>query len=112
NPLIEALLASQANYDLGQKLEILDRNDRPIPWSRLSGHVQRMLSVMGWISHQYLWHQIFAAKHDLVYMPHPLRDFFAYDFLRRINRGAKSTAAFSAAFADGIGQFEGTVKQS
>ena len=36
---------------------------------------------MGWLGHQYIWHQVFAAQHELAYMPHPLRDFFAYDFL-------------------------------
>src|ERR1041384_27957 len=112
NPLIEAVLASPANYELGERFEILDRNDRHVPWQRLSPHVRRMLSVMGWLSHEYLWHQIFSANHNLVYMPHPLRDFFAYDFLTRLGRGASDTVSFAMAFADGIGKFQGTVKQA
>ena len=81
-------------------------------WDKLSKHVQRMLSVMGWIGNQYIWHQVFAAQHECSYMPHPLRDFFAYDFLNRINSGAKSGPAFAEAFTNGIGRFQGKLRDS
>jgi hypothetical protein len=84
----------------------------PVPWEKLSGHVQRMMSVMGWLGHQYIWHQVFAAQHDLAYMPHPLRDFFAYDFLERVHLGATSSASFAKAFTDGLAKFQGKVSDS
>ncbi|MDQ1637195.1 MAG: hypothetical protein QOF62_534 [Pyrinomonadaceae bacterium] len=98
NPLIEAVLASPANDALGQELNIIGKDDKVVSWKRLSRHVQRMLAVMGWLGHQYMWHQIFSAQHELSYMPHPLRDFFAYDFLTRLKSGAKSASEFSSVF--------------
>jgi hypothetical protein len=112
SPLIEAVLATKASDSLGQRLNIIGTDEKVVPWERLSPHVQRMLTVMGWLGHQYLWHQIFSAQHELSYMPHPLRDFFAYDFLSRVNSGAKSTSAFSTAFSSHIGVFQGKVKDS
>lgn len=112
SPLIEAVLASKASDALGQRLNIIGTDEKVVPWKRLSRHVQRMLAVMGWLGHEYLWHQIFSAQHDLSYMPHPLRDFFAYDFLTRVKSGAKSTSAFSSAFTSQIGKFQGRVKDS
>jgi hypothetical protein len=71
-----------------------------------------MLSVMGWLGHQYIWHQVFSAQHQCSYLPHPLRDFFAYDFLNRVDFGSRSKVAFASAFADGIGKFQGKLKDS
>ncbi len=112
SPLIEAILASKANDALGQELMIIGTDEKVVLWERLSPHVQRMLAVMGWLGHEYLWHQIFSAQHELSYMPHPLRDFFAYDFLTRLNAGAKSASAISSAFTSQMGRFQGRVKDS
>lgn len=112
SPLIEAFLASPANEKLGSELQIIDTDGNVVGWHKLSRHVQRMLSVMGWLGHQYVWHQIFSAQYDCSYLPHPLRDFFAYDFLNRINQGARSRSAFASAFTDGIGKFQGRLKDS
>jgi hypothetical protein len=107
NPLIEAVLASQANIELGQKLKIIGADDVPVAWRKLSPHVQRMLSVLAWLGHQYIWYQVYCASRERTYLPHPLRDFFSHDFLTRINRGASSGADFSAAFSQGIDRFVG-----
>jgi hypothetical protein len=112
SPLIEAVLASPTNEMLGKELEIVGMDGKPVPWEKLSKHVQRMLSVMGWLGHQYIWHQVFSAQHDCSYMPHPLRDFFAYDFLNRIQIGSKSKATFADAFGDGLGKFQGKLRDS
>lgn len=112
NPLIEAVLASTADETLGKELEIIGTDGKPVTWGKLSGHVQRMLSVMGWLGHQYVWHQVFSAQHDCLYMPHPLRDFFAYDFLNRIKAGSKSKATFAYAFGDGLEKFQGKFRDS
>ncbi|MEK8089340.1 hypothetical protein [Thermithiobacillus plumbiphilus] len=112
SPLIEAVLASPADETLGKELKIIGTDGKPVAWEKLSGHVQRMLSVMGWLGHQYIWHQVFSAQHDCSYMPHPLRDFFAYDFLNRIQLGSNSKAAFADAFGDGLGKFQGKVRDS
>lgn len=112
SPLIEAVLASTADETLGKELEIIGTDGKPVAWEKLSRHVQRMLSVMGWLGHQYIWHQVFSAQHDCSYMPHPLRDFFAYDFLNRIKIGSKSKASFADAFGDGLGKFQGKFRDS
>jgi hypothetical protein len=112
SPLIEAVLASPANQSLGAELQIIGTDGNIVAWEKLSRHVQRMLSVMGWLGHQYIWHQVFSAQHQCSYLPHPLRDFFAYDFLNRVDFGSRSKAAFASAFADGIGKFQGKLKDS
>ena len=112
SPLIEAILSSPSDEVLGKQLRILGSDGAGVNWDKLSKHVQRMLSVMGWIGNQYIWHQVFAAQHECSYMPHPLRDFFAYDFLNRINSGAKSGPAFAEAFTNGIGRFQGKLRDS
>lgn len=112
SPLIEAVLASTADETLGKDLEIIGTDGKPVAWEKLSRHVQRMLSVMGWLGHQYIWHQVLSAQHDCAYMPHPLRDFFTYDFLKRIQIGSKSKATFAAAFGDGLSKFQGKFRDS
>jgi hypothetical protein len=112
SPLIDAVLASPPNEEIGKELQIFGTDGNSVSWEKLSPHVKRMLAVMGWLAHQYLWYQVFAAQHECSYMPHPLRDFFAYDFLTRANAGAKSTTVFDSAFKDGIGKFQGRLKQS
>lgn len=69
SPLIEAVLASTADETLGKDLEIIGTDGKPVAWEKLSRHVQRMLSVMGWLGHQYIWHQVLSAQHDCAYMP-------------------------------------------
>jgi hypothetical protein len=112
NPLIEAVLASTADATLGKQLEIIGTDGKSVSWEKLSRHVQRMLSVMGWLGHQYIWHQVFSAQYNCTYMPHPLRDFFAYDFLNRIQLGSRSKATFADAFGDGLGKFQGKIRDS
>lgn len=106
SPLIEALLASPKDDDLGKRLRIVAKDGREVAWDKLSRHVQRMLSVMGWLGHQYIWHQAFAARHDLTYSPHPLREFFANDFMSRVNLGSTSASQFKDVFGVGIGRFK------
>ena len=55
NPLIEAVLASPADYGLGEKLKIEGTDGLPVNWEKLSPHVKRMLSVMGWLGTQYIY---------------------------------------------------------
>lgn len=112
SPLIEAVLASPANEDLGQQFHIIGTDNSAVSWDKLSRHVQRMLSVMGWLGSQYVWHQVFAAQHDCAYIPHPLRDFFAYDFLNRASIGAKNQKDFAEVFTGGIGKFQGKVRDA
>lgn len=110
SPLIEALLASPKDDDLGRRLRILAKNGGEVPWDKLSRHVQRMLGVMGWLGHQYIWHQVFAARHDLTYSPHPLREFFAHDFLARVSVGSGSASNFKSAFSEGMERFKGKLQ--
>jgi hypothetical protein len=71
-----------------------------------------MLGVMGWLGHQYIWYQCFAASHDLIYSPHPLREFFANDFLARAYQGSTSAATFSDLFRRGIDSFKGKLEKN
>lgn len=112
SPLIEALLSSPTDEELGKQLRILAKDGSQVSWNRLSRHVQRMLSVMGWMGHQYIWYQVFAARHDFVYSPHPLREFFANDFLSRVDIGASDASSFKSAFTTGIQNFQGTLSQN
>lgn len=111
SPLIEALLASPKDDALGRDLKIYAKNGKAVEWDKMSRHVQRMLAVMGWLGHQYIWHQAFAAKHDLAYMPHPLRDFFANDFLSRVDIGSTSASKFDSVFSSGFAKFRGTLHE-
>ncbi|MBS9824528.1 MULTISPECIES: hypothetical protein [Vibrio] len=106
NPLIEAVLASPADYGLGEKYKIKGTDGQPVDWEKLSSHVKRMLSVMAWLGTQYIWHQVYAAKHGVNYMSHPLRDFFSYDFLDRLNHGSNSSSDFAKAFRVGMRGFQ------
>lgn len=110
SPLIDAVLTSKGDEDLGRELKIVASDGQVVAWNNMSHHVQRMLSVMGWLGHQYVWHQVFAAKHNLTYIPHPLRDFFANDFLSRVQIGSKDAFQFNNAFLHGIGKFQGDLK--
>jgi hypothetical protein len=112
SPLISALLASETDVELGRRLEIVAKDGKTVAWDRLSRHVQRMLGVMGWLGHQYIWYQCFAASHDLVYSPHPLREFFANDFLSRAHQGATSAARFSDLFRRGVDTFRGKLERN
>ena len=112
SPLISALFASETDADLGKRLEIVAKDGQAVAWDRLSLHVQRMLGAMGWLGHQYIWYQCFAASHDLVYSPHPLREFFANDFLARAHQGAASAARFSDLFRKGVDSFKGKLEQN
>ena len=112
SPLIEAVLASPSDENLGKKLQIIGEDGSAVGWEKLSRHVQRMLSVMGWLGNQYIWHQVFAAQHECTYISHPLRDFFAYDFLNRVNLGSKNKRAFTDAFTKSIGRFQGRLCDS
>jgi len=112
SPLISALFASENDTELGKRLEIVAKDGQTVAWDRLSVHVQRMLGVMGWLGHQYIWYQCFAASHDLVYSPHPLREFFANDFLARTHQGAASAARFSNLFRRGVDSFRGKLEQN
>lgn len=106
SPLIEALLASPKDDELGKQLKIVAADGREVAWDKLSRHVQRMLSVMGWLGHQYIWYQGYGAKHDLTYSPHPLREFFANDFMNRVSVSATSAVEFRNAFSEGMDRFK------
>lgn len=112
SPLIEALLASPKNDDIGKALRIVAKDGRQVSWSKLSPHVQRMLGIMGWLGHQYIWHQVLAARHDFIYSPHPLREFFANDFLSRLGETSSSAALFQNVFQSGMTRFKGKVNES
>lgn len=107
SPLIRALLASPSDDSLGRRLRIIARDGGEVAWDDLSRHVRRMLAVMGWLGHQYIWHQAFAAQHELTYSPHPLREFFAHDFLTRLTFAAHTAVGFRDAFAEGLTRFKG-----
>lgn len=104
SPLIEALLASPKDDELGQRLRIVAKDGQEVAWEKLSRHVQRMLSVMGWLGHQYIWYQVYGARHDLTYSPHPLREFFANDFMSRVKFASGSAGSFRDTFSEGLAQ--------
>jgi hypothetical protein len=111
NPLISALLSSPKDEELGQAMRIVAQDGHRVDWNRLAPHVRRMLGVMGWLGHQYVWHQALAAQNDFVYSPHPLREFFANDFLNRLSTAGDSAVHFSDAFREGIVRFRGKVSE-
>lgn len=106
SPLMEALLASPKDDEIGRQLKIIAGDGHEVSWGKMSKHVQRMLSVMGWLGHQFVWYQAFAARHDFVYSPHPLREFFANDFLTRVRFGAQQASQFDDAFSTGLKRFK------
>lgn len=106
SPLIKALLASPKDDDLGKQLKIVAKDGHEVAWNKLSRHVQRMLGVMGWLGHQYIWYQAYGARHNLTYSPHPLREFFANDFTSRVNFAATSASNFRDVFSVGMGRFK------
>jgi len=112
SPLIEALLASPKDDEIGKALRIVAKDGEQVAWEKLSPHVQRMLGVMGWLGHQYIWHQVLAARHDFTYSPHPLREFFANDFLNRLGEATGSAAVFQNVFQSGIARFQGKVDEN
>lgn len=107
NPLIEAVLAENVNSLTGPRLSIRGADGAPVQWKRLAPHVKKMLTVLGWLGNQYVWHQVMAAENGHSYMPHPLRDFFAADFMGRIKRGATDASEFSRVFTKGVTRFSG-----
>lgn len=111
NPLIEDFLASPADYKLGEDFKIQGIDGRPVNWRRLSPHVKRMLAVMAWLGTQYIWHQVYAAKINATYMSHPLRDFFSYDFLDRLNFGSNNSTDFAKSFNVGMKGFKKSILQ-
>lgn len=112
NPLIEAFLDSPADYSLGEKFKIQGIDGLPVDWEKLSPHVRRMLSVMAWLGTQYIWYQVYAAKLNVNYMSHPLRDFFSYDFLDRLNHGANTSGDFAKSFKVGMQGFQKKMLQT
>lgn len=110
SPLIEALLASPKNDELGKQLKIVAKDGREVAWDKMSNHVQRMLGVMGWLGHQYVWYQSYGARYDLTYSPHPLREFFANDFMSRVSISASSAVDFRDAFSEGMTRFKSNLQ--
>lgn len=84
SPLIEAFFASKQDDVHGPEFRLLASDGQAVDWANLSKHAQRMVCVLAWLAHRYLWHQVYSARHDLVYYPHPLREFFAFDFTARL----------------------------
>ena len=84
SPLIEAFFASKKDDAHGPGFRLLGSDGQAVDWDNLSTHAQRMVCVLAWLAHRYLWHQVYSAQHDLVYYPHPLREFFAFDFTARL----------------------------
>lgn len=112
SPLIEALLASPKSDELGQQLKVIAKDGLEVSWDRMSRHVQRMLGVMGWLGHQFIWNQAFAARHDFIYSPHPLREFFANDFMVRVQAGAIRASDFDDAFSVGVKRFKAKLQDN
>lgn len=56
NPLIEAVLAENVDSLTGPRLNIRGTDGTPVQWKRLAPHVKRMLTVLGWLGNQYVWH--------------------------------------------------------
>lgn len=83
SPLLEAFFASNGDWERGKALNFRAPSGEPVAWQSLSRHVQKMASVLAWLGDRFLWHQIFAARHGAIYLPHPMRDFFAHDFMFR-----------------------------
>jgi hypothetical protein len=106
NPLVAAFLASPTDYNSAKNVRILAENGEPVEWKKLSTHVQRMVAVLAWLGNQYIWHQVFAAKKDVIYLSHPLREFFAYDFLNRLKMTSHSASEFAKAFNTGMDAFQ------
>lgn len=106
SPFIEAVLDSPADYGLGEKIEIQGTDNLPVKWEKLSSHVKRLVSVLAWLGNQYIWYQVYAAKYNANYLSHPLRDFFSYDFLDRLNHGANTSENFAKSFRTGMQGFQ------
>jgi hypothetical protein len=105
NPLIDAFLASPAPEIAGRQVSIVGRSGERVDYEALSPHVKRMANVLTWLGNEYIWHQALAAQHDLEYLPHPLREFFAFDFMYRLQNGSRSPVAFHEVFRRGMSQY-------
>ena len=101
SPLIEAILTNKADYNHGKGFMVIDSLRNAVTWSNLSSHVQKMLSVLAWLGLRYSWYQQFAEYTQSVYQPHPLRDFFACDFLSR-SQNVFDGGRFTNPLLDGI----------
>lgn len=106
SPFIEAVLDSPADFGLGEKLEIQGADNLSVKWEKLSSHVKRLVSVLAWLGNQYIWYQVYAAKYNAIYLSHPLRDFFSYDFLDRLNHGSNTSEDFARSFKTGMQGFQ------
>lgn len=106
HPLIEAFLASEtASNQLATEVKIIARDGSAVDAKQFSPHVRRMTAVLAWLGHQYVWYQTLAAQYGAIYGPHPLREFFAFDFLARLERGRANAEAFSTAFQVGADRY-------
>lgn len=112
SPLFEALNNNVDIFNLSEDLPIIDSSGNAIDFDLLSFHAKNMLSIVAWMSRQYIWHQVLSARNDSYYIPHPLREFFAYDFLNRLQDGFTSRIAFAKAFDTSMGRFKADINDA
>ncbi|WP_309889905.1 hypothetical protein [Archangium sp.] len=111
SPLIDAFLASKPDKSLGQQVSILGDDGMAVDPSALSPHVQKLVGILAWLGSQYIWYQAYAAGGKLIYLPHPLREFFAFDFMRRLKQGSRTTSEFARVFLAPVRGFQGKLTE-
>jgi hypothetical protein len=105
SPLIDAFLSTEGNALLGKEVRISGTQGQTIEYSALSKHVKRMVNTLAWLGHQYIWYQAFAANAECTYLSHPLREFFAYDFMSRLSHAHGRSQTFAEVFTSGMQRY-------
>lgn len=95
--------------DLGIMSNLLNKTDKE---TNVQGKLEMFASRLAWTAHEYLWYQIYAAQIGATYIPHPLRDFFACDFLTKAGVSTNRPSALKAGLLDTISRFNGKYDES
>jgi hypothetical protein len=77
----------------------------------ITGQLTRLISTLAWLGKQYIWHQTLASARGATYLPHPLREFFAADFLGSIEQKPPG-AKHGGVVREGLRKFSADAQQS
>lgn len=73
--------------------------------------LKRLISTLAWLGKQYVWHQTLSAQLGAYYLSHPLRDFFAEDFLSGLEEKPEG-AQYGGVIRHGLKQFRENAQRS
>jgi hypothetical protein len=73
--------------------------------------LKRLISTLAWLGKQYVWHQTLSAQLGAYYLSHPLRDFFAGEFLSVLEEKPEG-AQYGGVIRHGLRQFRENTQRS